>query len=199
MKLITVDEILNLHEYEKARAERRRQVIALKTVRRVGVGRHLSFVFENRETVWFQIQEMCRTERIVDEAKILEEVEVYNTLLPGPGELSATMMIEITEGDQIPAVLDGLRGIDTGGHVRLDVGPHRVPGIFEEGHSDEESGKISAVHFVRFPLPPVARRIFRQAQVALVVEHPNERGWTVLAPTTQASLASDLEDDRTGG
>lgn len=198
MKPIEVDEILNLHEYEKVRDERRRRVIALKTVRRVNVGRHLSFVFENRETVWFQIQEMCRTERIVDEAKIAEEVEVYNALLPAPGELSATMMIEITDGAQIQAVLDGLRGIDTGAHVHLEVGPQRVPALFEAGHSDEESGKISAVHFVRFPLPPAARRIFRQAQVVLVVEHPNERARTVLTPATQASLAGDLEETRVG-
>jgi hypothetical protein len=195
VKLLTVDEILNLHEYEKVREQRRRRIIALKTVRRVSVGRYLSFVFENRETVWFQIQEMCRTERIVDEAKILEEVEVYNALLPGPGELSATMMIEITEAVQIQPVLDRLRGIDTGPHVQLEVGPHRVPGIFEAGHSDEESGKISAVHFVRFSLPPAARGVFPQAEVALVVQHPNERGRTVLPPATRASLATDLEED----
>jgi Protein of unknown function (DUF3501) len=198
VKPIAVDEILNIHEYEKVREERRRRVIALKSIRRVTVGRYLSFLFENRETVWFQIQEMCRTERIVDEAKIAEEVDVYNTLLPPPGALAATMMIEITESAQIQAVLDGLQGIDTGAHVHLEVGPHRVPGLFEAGHSDEERGKISAVHFVSFPLPPAARRIFRQAEVALVVEHPYERARAVLTPATQTSLADDLEEARGG-
>jgi hypothetical protein len=198
VKPIAVDEILNIHEYEKVREERRRRVIALKSIRRVTVGRYLSFLFENRETVWFQIQEMCRTERIVDEAKIAEEVDVYNTLLPPPGALAATMMIEITESAQIQAVLDGLQGIDTGAHVHLEVGPHRVPGLFEAGHSDEERGKISAVHFVTFPLPPAARRIFRQAEVALVVEHPYERARAVLTRATQTSLADDLEETRGG-
>jgi Protein of unknown function (DUF3501) len=195
---VAVDEILNIHEYEKVREERRREVIALKSVRRVGVGRYLSFLFENRDTVWFQIQEMCRTERIVNEAKIAAEVEVYNTLVPAPGELAATMMIEITDSAQIQTVLDGLQGIDSGAHVHLEVGPHRVPGNFEAGHSDEESGKISAVHFVRFSLPPAARRIFRQAEVALVVEHPYERARTVVTPATQGSLAGDLEKTRVG-
>ena len=155
-------------------------------------------VFENRETVWFQIQEMCRTERIVDEAKIADEVDVYNSLLPPPGALAATMMIEITESARIQPVLDGLQGIDTGDHVHLEVGPHRVPGLFEAGHSDEERGKISAVHSVSFRLPPAARRIFRQAQVALVVEHPYERARTVLTPTTQTSLADDLQESERG-
>jgi hypothetical protein len=194
LKPIDPAEVLNLYEYEKVRDRVRARIIALKQRRRVQVGRYLSFVFENRETVWFQIQEMCRTERIVDEARVADEVEVYNSLLPGPGELSATMLIEITEAAKIQAVLDGLRGIDSGRHIRLEVGPHRVPGAFEAGHSDEERGKISAVHFVRFALPPAARGIFRQAEVALIVEHPHERGRTVLPPATRASLAADLEE-----
>ena len=88
-------EILNLYEYEKVREARREQVIALKRRRRVGLGRYLSFVFENRETVWFHIQEMIRAERIVDDAKVDEEIVVYNDLLPAAGELAATMFIEI--------------------------------------------------------------------------------------------------------
>jgi len=189
---VTPAEILNLYEYEKERDARRRAVIALKTERRVGVGRYLSFVFENRETVWFQIQEMIRAERIVDEGRIAEEVEVYNTLLPRPGELAATMFIEIVETAQIKPVLDTLLGVDVGDHVRLEVGPHVVPGVFEAGHSDEDLGKLSAVHFVRFALPPAARRAFADAEVTLIVDHPGDRGRTVLTPAVRRRLAEDL-------
>jgi len=189
---VTPAEILNLYEYEKERDARRRAVIALKTERRVGVGRYLSFVFENRETVWFQIQEMIRAERIVDEGRIAEEVEVYNTLLPRPGELAATMFIEIGETAQIKPVLDTLLGVDVGDHVRLEVGPYVVPGVFEAGHSDEDLGKLSAVHFVRFALPPAARRAFADAEVTLIVDHPGDRGRTVLTPAVRRRLAEDL-------
>src|SRR5215475_15692489 len=113
MKQLEQSEILNLVEYEKVRAERRRRIVELKKARRVAVGRYLTFVFENRDTVWFQIQEMVRAERIVNDAKIAEEVEVYNTLLPRPGELSATLMIEIEEAAEVKPVLDQLLGIDT--------------------------------------------------------------------------------------
>jgi hypothetical protein len=146
----------------------------------VSVGRYLTFVFENRATVWFQIQEMVRAERIVDESKIAEEVEVYNGLLPRPGELAATLMIEIAEASEIKPVLDRLLGIDTRDYVKLTVGPHVIVGEFESGHSDEERGKLSAVHFVRRALPPDARAQFASSEVALVVEHPNERARTVL-------------------
>jgi hypothetical protein len=192
MTPIAPDEILNLYEYERVREARRQDVIAHKRARRVQVGPHLSFVFEDRETVWFQVQEMCRAERIVDDAKIAEEVAVHNTLLPGPGELAATMFIEIAESARIQPVLDALMGIDTGDHVHLEVGPYVIAGAFEEGHSDEERGKISAVHFVRFQLPAEARRDFERSEVALAVDHPGERARTVLGSETKRSLARDL-------
>ena len=192
MRQLETSEILNLVEYEKVRDARRREIIELKKPRRVSVGRYLMFVFENRETVWFQIQEMVRAERLVDAARIAEEVEVYNTLLPGPGELAATMLIEISEALQIKPVLDKLLGIDTRDYVRLTVGPHVVVGDFETGHSDEERGKLAAVHFARFKLPPEARRTFRDAEVTLVVEHPNERARTVLSDATKRALLHDL-------
>jgi hypothetical protein len=192
MRPLAHAEILNLYEYEKVREERRRQVIELKKSRRVQVGRYLSFVFENRETVWFQIQEMVRAERIVDPERIADEVAVYNSLLPGPGELAATMLIEIAEPAQIKPVLDKLLGIDTRDYVELEIGRHVVVGNFESGHSDEERGKISAVHFVRFAIPPDARRDFATAPVAIVVEHPNERARSVLSAETRESLARDL-------
>jgi hypothetical protein len=190
--------ILNLYEYEKVREARRRAVIDHKKARRVQVGRYLSFAFEDRQTVWFQIQEMCRAERTVDDAKIAEELAVYHRLLPGPGERAATMFIEIEEASRIQPVLDALLGIDTRDYVRLEVGSHTVVGTFETGHSDEERGKISAVHFVhfvhfvRFRLPLDAQQNFARHDVTLVVDHPNERTRTLLSPETKRSLSHDL-------
>ena len=192
MTPITADELLNLYDYEKVREARRAAVIALKQRRRVTVGRYLSLVFENRDTVWFQIQEMIRAERIVDDEKVADELRVYNGLLPEPGELAATMFIEIGDAAAIKPVLDALLGIDTRDYVRLEVGPHVVVGAFEAGHSDEDLGKLSAVHFVRFAPPPAARSEFAAAEVALVVDHPNERARTVLGPATRRRLAEDL-------
>ncbi len=192
MKPLALADVLNIYEYEKVRDVRRRAIIDHKKARRVAVGRYLSFVFEDRQTVRFQIQEMCRAERIVDEEKIAEEIDVYNGLLPRPGELAATMLIEIADASQIQPVLDALLGIDARDYVRLEVGPHAIVGTFEAGHSDEERGKISAVHFVRFALSVDARRNFERDEVALVVDHPNERARTVLSPETKRSLAADL-------
>ncbi len=190
---IELGDVLNFFEYEKVRDETRRRVMTLKRARRVSVGRYLSFLFENRDTVLFQIQEMCRAERITDDAKIQDEIDVYGALLPGPGELSATMMIEIEDRDRIKPVLDRFMGIDTGQHVWMQVGKEfAVPGEFETGHSDEERGKLSAVHFVRFAFPDAARRAFRDSPVFLVLDHPAERARTELSAETKSALLDDL-------
>jgi hypothetical protein len=190
---IRLGDVVNSFEYEKVREERRRRVIALKQKRRVAVGPYLSFVFENRETLLFQIQEMCRVERIIDDAKVQEEIDVYSALLPGPGELSATLFIEIADKDQIKPVLDRFMGIDAGRHVRLELGAGMsVPGEFEAGHSDEEKGKLAAVHFVRFAFSPEAARAFRAADVYLVADHPAARARTRLPDETKAELLTDL-------
>jgi hypothetical protein len=195
---IQLKDVLNFFEYEKVRAEIRERVIDLKRVRRVPVGEHLSFVFENRDTVLFQVQEMCRVERITDDARVQDELDVYNALLPGPAELSATLFIEISDKAQIQPVLDRFMGIDAGG---IDVGPtvwiqvgkeFAVPGEFEAGHSDEEKGKLSAVHFVRFAFPPEAVRAFASSPVHLVVDHPAVRARVELPAETKAQLLEDL-------
>jgi hypothetical protein len=186
-------DVLNFFEYEKVREETRARIIELKGRRRVSIGRHLSFVFENRDTLLFQIQEMCRVERITDDARVQDELDVYNALLPRRGELSATLFIEITEKDQIQSVLDRFMGIDVGPTVWIQGGKEfAVPGEFEAGHSDEEKGKLSAVHFVRFVFPPDAIRAFAEAPVHLVVDHPGERARVELPAETKAELLRDL-------
>ena len=191
---IGLRDVLNLIDYERVREKLRGRVIDLKRRRRVEVGPYLSFVFENRDTLLFQIQEMCRVERIVDDAKVREEIDVYNALLPGRGELSATLFIEIADEDQIQPMLDRFRGIDTGRHVWLEIaGGPSVPGVFETGHSDEEKGKLAAVHFVRFAFSPEATGRFRTSAVDLVVDHPAARARTRLSEETKAELLADLE------
>lgn len=194
MEKIHLDDIQNLYAYEKIREAFRRDVIALKARRRVSVGDRLSFLFENRLTVLFQIQEMVRAERIVADELVQDEVDVYNDLIPGPGELSATMMIEIVNKDRIKPVLDSLLGIDSGEHVWLEIGPQVVRGRFEAGHSKED--KIAAVHFVRFAVPEAARRAFARGPVTLAVEHPGYRARTPLTAETRQALAEDLRDER---
>ncbi len=135
-------------EYEQQREQFRSQIIALKQRRRISIGPLITLVFENRETLRFQTQEMIRVEHILEPHRVQEELDVYNALIPGCGELSATLLIEITEEDRMKDWLDVFMGLDHGDTVAIRAGTEQAFGLFEGGHSHET--KISAVHFVRF-------------------------------------------------
>ncbi len=188
---VTLDEIMGLERYEKIRDDFRRRIIELKTLRRVSVGDRVTFVFENRETVLFQIQEMLRAEHITDIDKVRFEVAVYNDLIPDERELSATMLIEITEQAEIRPALVRLIGIDQA--VSLQIGSQfTISGVFEGGRSTEDN--LSAVQYVRFPLSAEACTAFRngEEEARLVIAHPNYHARTVFSPDTRRSLAADL-------
>lgn len=116
---VTLGDIVGLERYETIRDGFRRRIIELKRARRVSVGPEVTFVFENHDTVYFQIQEMLRAERIRDLDAIRNELDVYNALLPQPGELSATMLIEITQETQVAERLLSFSGIDEAVFLRV--------------------------------------------------------------------------------
>jgi len=191
MQKVTLDEIVGVERYERIRPEFRRRIIELKKNRRVTVGDRITFVFENHDTVLLQIQEMMRTERIIDLDKIRFEVDTFNELIPAEGGLSATMLIEITQAEQIRPELVRLIGIDKA--VALQIGSrYRVPAEFEPGRSKEDN--LSAVQYVRFPLSPEARAAFRdeRQEAVLAIDHPNYQARTVLPPAVRRSLAADV-------
>src|SRR5690348_5841066 len=96
MTKLTLKDILGPSAYERVRDERRRRVIELKRRRRVHVGPNVSLVFENRDTMTSQIEEMCRAEKLTEPAKIQEELDVYNAVLPDEGQLAATLFVEVS-------------------------------------------------------------------------------------------------------
>lgn len=192
MKRLTPDELIPQEEYERQRDSYRQTIIALKQRRRITIGDKVTLVFENRETLRFQIQEMIRVERIVDPEKVQEELDVYNALLPASGELSATLLIELTDPDTMKQWLDLFMGLDHGQKVGLRAGGDVVYGEFEGGHSHET--KISAVHFVRFcPTSAMVQALADQsARVALTVHHGGYDAETEVPWSMRQEWLSDL-------
>jgi hypothetical protein len=195
MTTLQLSDLKNLVEYEKARDAMRARVIALKARRRVVLGDQLSLLFENRDTVLYQIQEMMRTERIVDDARIQDEIDAYAPLLPGPGRLSATLFIEIPElarlgQEEVRQTVNRFQGID--GAVSLRAGDAVVPAEFEGGHSKEE--KMAAVQYIRFTITDAARAALADpaTPARVVVDHPNYRAETPLSADARAELLADL-------
>jgi hypothetical protein len=198
MRKLIPDDVIPLDEYLRVRDEMRPRIRAERARRRVAVGDRVSLHFENRDTVLFQVEEMVRVENIRDEAKLAEEVRVYNDLIAGDDELRATFFVEITDRQRIREDLDSLIGLESQG-LYLVVDGERIPAEFEPGHARED--RISAVHFVRFVLTPEQRRAIASgpAPVEVLIEHPGYTARAVLSSDTRAALAEDLGETAGSG
>ena len=146
----------------------------MKARRRVFLGDSMSLVFESRLTVLNQVQEMCRAERLAKPEAVQQEIDVYNELLPDAGELSATLLVEITEEARIQPQLDRLIGLSSGRHLWLELSGRKVFARFLEGQGRED--RIAAVQYLRFPIgtDPADRQALAAgpAPVVLYVDHP---------------------------
>jgi hypothetical protein len=190
---LTLDDVLDLRAYERVRGDYRAKVIALKKNRRVALGPIMTFVFECLDTVRFQVQEMARVEKIISDEGIQTELDIYNRLLPAPGELSATLLIELTSEPDLREWLPKLVGIETKVGVAMDGDV--VLSVPEAEHAAALSREeiTPAVHYLRFPFGDEQVEAFRTAsEVALVSEHPAYPARSVLAPAVRGQLLGDL-------
>ncbi len=190
---LTLDDIADLRAYEREREAFRAHVIELKRKRRVTVGKFVTLVFENRDTIRFQIQEMARAERILSDAGIQTELDVYNPLIPEPGQLSATLFIELTSKLALMEWLPQLVGIERAVELRLADGTV-VPCTPEESHEEQltRDDITSSVHYIRFELTPEQVATFASGPVTLAVNHPAYQESVVLGDETVAELLADL-------
>src|SRR5262245_44090021 len=123
---LTVDDLLPLEEYVSRRKEffdaHRRYI---DRYRRVRIGPKLTLVFENRQTLWFRVQEVIRIARLSESHELQQELNLYNRLLPGRNLLQAALLIEVTDASQIIKELAAWRSI-AGDQLKLELGPHHI-------------------------------------------------------------------------
>jgi len=189
MKPLEFSEIRNIADYEAERKSWRPQVMALKDRRRIRLGEHMTFLFENRETVRYQIQEMMRIERIVEPEAIRHELDTYNELIPGPNELSASLLIEYETPAERAVKLRELLGLER--HIWLEVAGRRTPARFDTRQIS--SDRLSSVQYLKFPL--TAEQAARWKEGArLIVDHPHYRAEHRLTPAELDELGRDLTE-----
>lgn len=191
---IVRESLLSLEAYARQRNEFRAKVMAHKRDRTVHLGAHVTLIFEDEQTIRYQIQEMLRIERTFEEQGIRDELDVYTPLLPDGRNFKATMMIEYADAEERKHALSKLKGMED--HVWIQVeGCARVYAIADEDLERENEEKTSAVHFLRFELDDeMARALKNGVALSLGVDHQHYQAEIgAVAAGVRASLTKDLD------
>src|SRR5262245_60139263 len=191
MRKLTLEDIKDARAYERERDAFRRHIIELKRRRRIGLGTIMTIVFENTDTMRFQVQEMARAERMMTDAQIEHEVETYNALIPDAGELSATLLIELQSDAQLREWLPKLVGVHEHIVIALSDGSE-VRGIAEDADRLTREDTTPAVHFLKFHFTPAQVDAFAGGAARIVVDHPAYRESIELTDANRSELLSDL-------
>ena len=196
MRKLTVEDIVDHRAYERERDEFRVRIIELKRRRRIALGDLFTIVFENTDTMRWQVQEMARAERMLRDEQIAHEVETYNQLIPDANELSATLMIELTSEVALRDWLPRLVGIERHIAIVLPDGTSVHGTVSEEDESRlTRDDTTPAVHFLKFRFTPAEVEMFASGPVHIVVDHPEYDQDVLLAPEQHAQLLADLQDE----
>jgi hypothetical protein len=189
---LTLDDIADLRAYEREREQFRAHVIELKKRRRVNVGPFVTLVFENRDTIRFQIQEMARVERLISDEAIETELRTYNPLIPEPGHLAATLFVELTSEPELREWLPKLVGIES--RVVLHLGDQEVRCQVDPDHEKQLTREelTASVHYVHFALAPDQIERLGSGPAVLALDHPNYAYETELSDATRQELLADL-------
>jgi hypothetical protein len=193
MNKLTVGDLFSLERYARERQAFRAQVLEHKRDRQIGVGAHVTWLFEDRLTMQYQVQEMLRAERIFEPEGIAEELESYNPMIPDGSNWKVTLLIEYPNESERREKLTQLKGIEDRCWVQV-TGQERVFAIADEDLERENDEKTSAVHFLRFELAPAMVSALRGgAELAVGIDHPSYNQVVQPVPAaTRTSLLADL-------
>ena len=193
MNKLVPSDLMSLERYARERPEFRARVIAHKKRRQLTVGPSTLWLFEDRLTAQYQVQEMLRTERIFEAEGIAEELEAYNPLIPDGRNWKVTLLIEFIDPEVRKVQLEKLRGIEDRCYVQV-AACERLFAIADEDLERENETKTSAVHFLRFELTEtMAKSLKSGASLGVGVDHPNyKHAIAAVEEHVRSALLADL-------
>jgi len=193
MKPITRDDLLSLEAYEQQRGAIQERIKAHKAERRLDLDEHISMFFEDRDTMWYQVQEMARAERLYKPEELEEELAVYNPLIPDGSNLKGTLMIQYDDREVRLAKLAEMAGIEHQFWIQVD-GYDKVYPYADEDLDRSTEDKTSTVHFMRFELDDAMIRAWKEgALVRMGCDHPNRPLDEELPADLYEALAEDFD------
>ena len=182
MNRVERSEILDYVTYGEQREAIRASALRAKSVRRVLVGEYFTFLFENRETVLYQVQEMMRIEHIVKEDDIQHELDTYNELIHPAGTVGCTLLVGIDDEQLRDQKLHEWMGLNEHIYAKLPDGSLARPTWDSRQVGDT---RLSSVQYLSFALGP-------EAPVGIGVEMPGIEAETELSDAQRDALRDDL-------
>jgi hypothetical protein len=194
MQKLVRQDLMTLEQYSVERPRLRAEIIAHKQLRTVQVGPNMTWLFEDRATIRYQVLEMLRVERIFEAAGIQDELDAYNPLIPSGSNWKATLLLEFPDPAARQVALAKLIGVEDRCWVRVSE-MERVFAIADEDLERENAEKTSAVHFLRFELSPTMIEAAKSgASLSVGVDHENYRHSVAPLPAAvRDTLLLDLE------
>jgi len=194
MQKLTRGDLMSLEQYAAERSRLRSEIIAHKQLRNVQVGPNMTWCFEDRTTIRYQILEMLRAERIFESEGIQSELDAYNPLIPDGNNWKVTLLLEFPDPGERRAALEQLIGVEDRCWIRVSE-MERVMAIADEDLSRENEEKTSAVHFLRFELSAsMIEAMKSSASLSIGVDHPNYRHSVSPVPAqVRDALSRDLD------
>jgi len=193
MKKLTTSDLLSLEEYDKYREEIKKNLLLHKKNRSVKIGDHVLLLFEDYETIKYQVQEMLRIEKIFKEKDIQEEIDAYESLIPDGNNLKATMLIMYTDVNQRKIMLNKLCDLENSVWLSIN-NSEKVFAISDEDLERSRDEKTSAVHFLRFQLSDIDKKSFKETDhITIGIDHKEYNYKTELQRDTASCLAKDLD------
>ena len=192
-KLVTASDILDMESFGKIRKQKRAEISSMKKNRRVAVGPDATFMFENYDTMWWQIHEMLFIEK-GGEDQIEDELSAYNPLIPQGTELVATLMFEIDEPERRKTLLMSLGGVEE--VCCLTINGDTILGDSEtDVDRTTAAGKASSVQFIHFNLSADQIELFKKpnTQISVGINHPAYGHMAIISPEVKESLVKDFE------
>ena len=193
MKKLNKSDLFSLEEYSINRDSFRKKVLEEKRHRKVYIGEHVALLFENKNTIQYQIQEMLRIEKIFDAEGIQEELDAYNPLIPDGSNLKAVMLIEYPNVEERKEKLKILKGIEK--KIWIKVGSHnKVFAIADEDLEREDETKTSAVHYLRYEFSASMINDWKNdSSIVMGIDHENyQSSETIISSDISSSLSGDF-------
>ena len=192
MKKLIISDLLSLEEYDKSREEIKQNLLLHKKNRSVKVGDNVLLLFEDYETIKYQVQEMLRIEKIFKEIDIQDEIDAYQSLIPDGNNLKATMLIMYTDVNERKIMLNKLCDLENRVWISIN-NSKKIFAVSDEDLERSREEKTSAVHFLRFQLSDTDIKSFKEIDDIIIgIDHEEYNHEAKLQRDTASSLAKDL-------